>query len=63
MINHDIFEESKASVEGGFDSDSEEDQLKRTKLGQEYELKADKNMINMIANTGITKYLYAIFNL
>ena len=53
VINHDIFEESKASVEGGFDSDSEEDQLKRTKLGQEYELKADKNMINMIANTGI----------
>ena len=52
VINHDTYMESNASVEGGFDGDSEEDKLKRASLDQESELRADKDSIIMVANSG-----------
>ena len=56
IINHDSYEESHASVEGGFTSDSEEDKLKRAELAQQNELNADKNAIIMVANSGFPKH-------
>ena len=55
VITRDTYEVSKASVEGGFDSDSDEDQLKRAKLYQQNELDADKEAIIMVANSGFAK--------
>ena len=55
VINHDYYEGSLASVEGDFDSDSEEDKLKRAQIDRESELRADKDAIFMVANSGFEK--------
>ena len=55
VITHDVYEASKASVEGGFDSDSNEDRIKRAQLDQQNELDADKEAIIMVTNSGFAK--------
>ena len=55
VINHDYYEETLASVKGDFYSDSEEDKLKRAHLDRESELRADKDAILMVANSGFPK--------
>ena len=55
VINHDSYEESRSSVKGEFDGDSEEDELKRAHLDQQSELRADKDAIFMVANSGFPK--------
>ena len=52
VITHDMYEVSKASVEGGFDGDSEEDEIRRAAIYQKNELDADKDAIIMVANSG-----------
>ena len=55
VINHDYYEEALASVKGDFYSDSEEDKLKRAYLDRQSELRADKDAIFMVANSGFPK--------
>ena len=55
VINHDYYEETLASVKGDFYSDSEEDKLKRAHLDRQSELRADKDAIFMVANSGFPK--------
>ena len=55
VINHDYYERTLASVEGDFYSDSEEDKLKRAHLNRQDELRADKDAIFMVANSGFEK--------
>ena len=55
VINHDYYEEALASVKGDFYSDSEEDKLKRAHLDRQSELRADKDAIFMVANSGFPK--------
>ena len=55
VINHDYYEETLASVKGDFYSDSEEDKLKRAHLNRQDELRADKDAIFMVANSGFNK--------
>ena len=51
-INHDIYEEAVASVKGDFYGKSEEDKLKQAQISRESELRADKDAIFMVANSG-----------
>ena len=55
VINHDYYERTLASVDGDFYSDSEEDKLKRAHLNRQDELRADKDAIFMVANSGFEK--------
>ena len=55
VITHDLYERSKLSVDGGFDSDSEEDQLKKAEIRQKQELDADRDAIIMVANSGFPR--------
>ena len=52
VINHDIYEEAVASVKGDFYGQSEEDKLKQAHISRESELRADKDAIFMVANSG-----------
>ena len=55
VITHDLYERSKLSVDGGFDSDNEEDQLKKAEIRQKQELDADRDAIIMVANSGFPR--------
>ena len=55
VINHDYYERTLASVEGDFYSDSKEDKLRRAHLNRQDELRADKDAIFMVANSGFQK--------
>ena len=52
VINHDIYEEAVASVRGDFYGESEEDKLMQAHISRESELRADKDAIFMVANSG-----------
>lgn len=54
VINHDVYEEAVASVKGDFYGESEEDRLKRAHISREGELRADKDAIFMVANSGFS---------